>query len=72
MVRKVKALGLEACMIFGGVKQSQAEQLKDAGLDYNNQNLDTSREYYPNGMSTCNFDDHLNTLDSVRQKYESL
>ncbi len=47
MVRKVKALGLEACMIFGGVKQSQAEQLKDAGLDYNNQNLDTSREYYP-------------------------
>lgn len=35
---------------------------------YNNQNLDTLREYYPNGMSTWNFDDQLNTLDSVRQK----
>ena len=39
---------------------------------YNNQNLDSWREYYPNGMSTCKFDDHLNTLDSVRQKYESV
>ena len=39
---------------------------------YNNQNLDTLREYYPNGMSTWNFDDQLNTLDSVRQKYESV
>ncbi|WP_180169194.1 biotin synthase BioB [Acinetobacter sp. YH12021] len=67
MVREVKALGLETCMTLGMLNQSQAERLKDAGLDYYNHNLDTSREYYPNVISTRCFDDRLNTLDIVRQ-----
>ncbi len=67
MVREVKALGLETCMTLGMLNQSQAERLKDAGLDYYNHNLDTSREYYPNVISTRSFDDRLNTLDIVRQ-----
>ena len=46
MVREVKALGMETCMTLGMLNQSQAERLKDAGLDYYNHNLDTSREYY--------------------------
>ena len=67
MVREVKALGLETCMTLGMLNQSQAERLKDAGLDYYNHNLDTSREYYPNVITTRTFDDRLNTLDFVRQ-----
>lgn len=67
MVSEVKALGLETCMTLGMLNQSQAERLKDAGLDYYNHNLDTSREYYPNVISTRSFDDRLNTLDIVRQ-----
>ena len=67
MVREVKALGLETCMTLGMLNQSQAERLKEAGLDYYNHNLDTSREYYPNVISTRSFDDRLNTLDIVRQ-----
>ncbi|MDO4223387.1 MAG: biotin synthase BioB [Acinetobacter sp.] len=67
MVREVKALGLETCMTLGMLNQSQAERLKDAGLDYYNHNLDTSREYYSNIISTRTFDDRLNTLDYVRQ-----
>lgn len=67
MVREVKALGLETCMTLGMLNQSQAERLKDAGLDYYNHNLDTSREYYSHIISTRTFDDRLNTLDHVRQ-----
>ena len=67
MVREVKALGLETCMTLGMLNQSQAERLKEAGLDYYNHNLDTSREYYSQIISTRTFDDRLNTLDHVRQ-----
>ena len=67
MVREVKALGMETCMTLGMLNQSQAERLKDAGLDYYNHNLDTSREYYSHIISTRTFDDRLNTLDHVRQ-----
>jgi biotin synthase len=66
MVKEVKALGLETCMTLGMLNQSQAERLKDAGLDYYNHNLDTSREYYSNIISTRTFDDRLDTLDFVR------
>ncbi|MHA3053265.1 biotin synthase BioB [Acinetobacter sp. ANC 4640] len=67
MVKEVKALGLETCMTLGMLNASQAERLKDAGLDYYNHNLDTSREYYSHIISTRSFDDRLNTLDHVRQ-----
>lgn len=67
MVQEVKALGLETCMTLGMLNASQAERLKDAGLDYYNHNLDTSREYYSHIISTRSFDDRLDTLDHVRQ-----
>ncbi len=67
MLREVKALGLETCMTLGMLNASQAERLKGAGLDYYNHNLDTSREYYPNVISTRSFDDRLDTLSHVRE-----
>ncbi|WOE31867.1 MULTISPECIES: biotin synthase BioB [unclassified Acinetobacter] len=66
MVKEVKKLGLETCMTLGMLNQSQAARLKDAGLDYYNHNLDTSREYYSHIISTRTFDDRLDTLDHVR------
>ncbi|MFB2538125.1 MULTISPECIES: biotin synthase BioB [unclassified Acinetobacter] len=66
MVKEVKALGMETCMTLGMLNASQAERLKDAGLDYYNHNLDTSREYYANVISTRTFDDRLDTLQNVR------
>lgn len=67
MVREVKALGLETCMTLGMLNAFQAERLKGAGLDYYNHNLDTSREYHPNVISTRSFDDRLDTLSHVRE-----
>lgn len=66
MVRQVKALGLETCMTLGMLTEEQAQELSGAGLDYYNHNLDTSREYYKQIISTRSFDDRLDTLKNVR------
>jgi biotin synthase len=66
MVREVKALGLEACCTLGMLKDGQAEQLKDAGLDYYNHNLDTSPEFYGEVITTRDYQDRLDTLQRVR------
>jgi len=66
MVRGVKDLGLETCATLGMLSPEQAGQLKSAGLDYYNPNIDTSPEYYPEVISTRTFDDPMETLSSVR------
>lgn len=67
LIQGVKALGLETCMTLGMLKPSQAQTLADAGLDYYNHNLDTSRNYYGEVTTTRSYDDRLETLDYVRQ-----
>ena len=67
MVREVKALGLEACCTLGMLKDGQAEQLRDAGLDYYNHNLDTSPEKYGDIITTRDYQDRLDTLGRVRE-----
>jgi biotin synthase len=37
---------MESCVTLGMLSAAQAQRLKEAGLDYYNHNLDTSREYY--------------------------
>lgn len=66
MIREVKALGLETCVTLGMLKEGQAEQLKEAGLDYYNHNLDTSPEFYGQIISTRTYQDRLDTLERVR------
>lgn len=66
MVKGVKSLGLETCVTLGMLEKAQADALKEAGLDYYNHNLDASREYYENVVTTRSFDDRLDTLQAVR------
>jgi biotin synthase len=66
MIREVKALGLETCATLGMVTPSQAHELKAAGLDYYNHNLDTSAEYYEKIITTRTYQDRLDTLEAVR------
>jgi biotin synthase len=66
MVRGVKDLGMEACVTLGMLTPSQAERLKQAGLDAYNHNLDTSREHYRSIVSTRTYDERLTTLQHVR------
>jgi biotin synthase len=67
MVRGVKALGLEACCTLGMLTPDQARRLKEAGLDAYNHNLDSSREFYGQVISTRTYDDRLETLSHVRE-----
>jgi biotin synthase len=67
MVRGVKEVGLEACLTAGMLSDSQAERLKQAGLDAYNHNLDTSRQHYKSIITTRVFDDRLATLRRVRE-----
>jgi biotin synthase len=67
MVRAVKAEGLEACVTLGMLTGDQARRLKAAGLDAYNHNLDTSREFYPQVITTRDYDDRLQTLHAVAQ-----
>ncbi len=66
MVAGVKAMGLETCVTLGLLEDGQAEQLKEAGLDYYNHNLDTSEEFYKEIITTRTYDDRLTTLNKVR------
>ena len=66
LIKEVKALGLETCMTLGMLDTNQATQLADAGLDYYNHNLDTSRRYYEQVVSTRSYDERLDTIDNVR------
>lgn len=67
LVRAVKAEGLECCLTAGMITYEQALALKEAGLDIYNHNLDTSREYYPEIITTRTYDDRLETIRVVQE-----
>ena len=66
MVKGVSTMGLEVCCTLGMLTPEQAQKLKDAGLYAYNHNLDTSKEFYGEIISTRNYDDRLETLENVR------
>jgi len=66
MVRDVKAQGLETCVTLGMLTDEQTAELKEAGLDYYNHNLDTSAAYYSSIITTRTYQDRLDTLEHVR------
>jgi biotin synthase len=67
LISGVKALGLETCATLGMLTRSQADRLKEAGLDFYNHNLDTSAAYYGQIIGTRTFQDRLDTLNHVRE-----
>ncbi|MCM8595322.1 biotin synthase BioB [Accumulibacter sp.] len=66
MIREVKALGLQTCVTLGMLGEGQAEQLRAAGLDYYNHNLDTDASFYGQVITTHRQTDRLDTLERVR------
>jgi biotin synthase len=66
MVKGVRELGMEACVTLGMIDGHQAQELKEAGLTAYNHNVDTSREHYPNVITTRSYDERLATIQNVR------
>ncbi|WVN91155.1 biotin synthase [Cryptococcus depauperatus CBS 7841] len=67
MVREVRGMGMEVCTTLGMLTPDQARRLKEAGLSAYNHNLDTSREYYPEVVTSRTYDERLSTIENVRQ-----
>jgi biotin synthase len=67
MIRAVRELGMEACVTLGMLTGDQAQRLREAGLTAYNHNLDTSRRFYPQVVSTRSYDDRLATLRAVQE-----
>jgi len=66
MIKAVRALGMETCATLGMLTPEQALELKNAGLDYYNHNLDTSAAHYAKVITTRTYQDRLDTLQAVR------
>ncbi len=66
MIEGVKALGMESCVTLGMLDDDQVAQLKAAGLDYYNHNIDTSPEYYDKVVTTRSFGDRIETINRVQ------
>jgi len=66
MIKGVKDAGLETCATLGMLAPEQAKALGEAGLDYYNHNLDTSEDFYGSVINTRQYQDRLDTLQSVR------
>jgi biotin synthase len=67
MVKGVNEMGMEVCCTLGMLTETQAQKLADAGLYAYNHNLDTSKEYYKEIISTRTYNERLDTLDNVRK-----
>lgn len=67
MIRIVKDLEMETCMTLGMLTEEQAQELKEAGLDYYNHNLDTSPRYYEKIITTRKYEDRKKTLFHVSE-----
>ena len=67
MVKAVRDLGMETCATLGMLNDEQTEQLRAAGLDYYNHNLDTAPEFYGEIINTSDYQDRLDTLERVRR-----
>ena len=67
MIAAVRDLGMETCATLGMLKDGQAEQLKTAGLDYYNHNIDTAPEFYGEIVTTRTQQDRMDTLSRVRE-----
>lgn len=67
MIHEIKSLGLETCVTLGQLSQDQATDLKEAGLDYYNHNLETSPEHFSKMTSTRSYEGRLKTIEHVQE-----
>ncbi len=67
MVSAVRDIGMEVCCTLGMLSQNQAFRLKQAGLYAYNHNIDTSKNFYPNIITTRKYEDRIQTIHYVRK-----
>ncbi len=66
IIKDVSTLGMEVCVTLGEIGPEEAKTLKEAGVTAYNHNLDTSREHYPNIVTSHTYDDRLRTIKNAQ------
>ena len=58
---------LELCVSLGLMDEAQARELKAAGIDFVNHNLNTSERFHPDICTTHDYADRVRTIENVRR-----
>lgn len=68
MIRAVAAIpGLHCCASLGLLSEDQIKQIKEAGVERYNHNINTSKNYHKNICTTHNFEDRVNTVKMIEK-----
>jgi biotin synthase len=62
-----KEFNMKICACLGLLTESQANRLKEAGVDRYNHNLNTSRGHYHHITTTHTYEDRVQTVESVKK-----
>ncbi len=63
MIKAVASIdGIHCCASLGLLNEEQIKQIKEAGVERFNHNINTSKNYHKNICTTHNFDDRVNTV----------
>ncbi len=66
MIKEVASIdGLHCCASLGLLTKEQMKQIKEAGVERFNHNINTSKNYHSKICTTHTFDDRVNTVKSV-------
>jgi len=60
-------VGIDVCGSLGAMEKSQLEFLKKAGLSRYHHNIETSRRFYHEIVTTHSFDERIDTIKAARQ-----
>lgn len=64
--RIVKDVGIGACASLGALTRDELLSLRDAGLTRYHHNIETSRRFYPQIVSTHDYDERVNTVKASK------
>ena len=69
MIREVASIdGIHCCASLGLLSEEQIKQIKEAGVERYNHNINTSKNYHSKICTTHKFEDRVNTVKTI-QKY---
>lgn len=69
MIKAVASIdGIHCCASLGLLSEEQIKQIKEAGVERFNHNINTSRNYHKQICTTHRFEDRINTVKTI-QKY---
>lgn len=68
MIKEVASIeGIHCCASLGLLSEEQVKQIKDAGVERYNHNINTSENYHKNICTTHNFKDRVNTVKMIQK-----